>query len=221
MTARTSVLAIVAGAVLAGLAAYAYFVLPRTGRVLDFKISSAAEDRTSKAAMVVAEVSVDGATPDDYAATAVAIASAVPAGKVIVSIERNDVPASAGSWRRTLARAEFGVKDAATWAVSTAEPPLAKNEISAAIEYSERVGLSLTDDGAAMPSEMDEALIKELAAKYSVDPLRVMTYTPLYREVGSRWGWKALEGSGSPHLTELAKCFAGSKVGSDAWSACR
>ena len=170
---------------------------------------------------VVAEVAIDAGTPDDFAATAVAIASAVPADTVVVSIERNDLPSSAGSWRRTLARAEYRQTEKPAWTVSTAEPPLSKNEISAAMDYSARVGLALTSEGEPLPSDMDDWLIKELAAKHGVSATRVMTFTRLYRERGDRTDWSPLEGPGSPHVSELARCYQSKTRGSGGWKECR
>ncbi|MGQ0673763.1 MAG: hypothetical protein ACT4N2_12920 [Hyphomicrobium sp.] len=208
-------------AVLAGYAAYDRFAAPRVGRVLDFKVIAADDNGPAKAWTVIAEVPVDAGTPDDYAATAVAIAGALPADDVVVSIERSDVPSSAGTWRRTLARAEYRQTDNPAWTVSTAETPLSKAEIAAAMEYSDRVGLALTSEGEPLTSDMDEALSKELAAKYGVSPHRVMTFTRLHRERGPRWGWKAIDGPGSQHLDALAHCYANAARDSGGWKQCR
>ena len=145
-------------AVVVTAAAYHMFAAPRAGRVLDFEITDASDSGPSKAWSIVAEVAVDAGTPDDFAATAVAIANAVPADRVVVFIERSDLPTSAGSWRRTLARAEYTRTATPEWAVSTAEPPLSKHEISAAMEYSERAGLGLTREGEPLSPEMDDAI---------------------------------------------------------------
>lgn len=199
------------------------FVLagPRIGQVLAFTVMAAKDDGPSKAWEIVAEIDPAAGTPDDFAATAVAIARAVPHDNVVVSIERSDLPPSAGSWRRTLARAEYRTTDSPEWTVNTAEPPRSKNELLAAIEYSERVGLALTGEGEPMPSDTDEALIKELAAKHGVDPYRVMTYTPLRRERGPGWGWIARHGLGSAHVHELERCLGAAPRDTGAWKACR
>ena len=208
-------------AALAGTAAYHKFAAPRVGRILDFQVTEASDNGPAKAWSVVAEVAIDAGTPDDFAATAVAIASAVPADKVVVTLERSDVPSSAGSWRRTLARAEYRQTDKPAWTVSTAEPPLSKNEISASIEYSARVGLGLTSEGEPLSSTMDDALIKELAAKHGVSAIRVMTFTPLNREKGDQTDWRLLEGPGSQHVSELARCYASTTRGDGGWKECR
>lgn len=212
---------LVVAAISAGYVAYDRFAAPRVGRVLDFNVTAAHDNGPAKAWTVIAEVPVEAGTPDDYAVTAIAIASAVPADDVAVSLERNDVPPSAGTWRRTLARAEYRQRDDPAWTVSTAEVPLSKSEIAAAMEYSTRVGLALTSEGEPLTSEMDDALIKELAAKHGVDPHRVMTFTRLNRERGPRWGWKALEGPGSQHLAALTRCYASAIRESGAWKDCR
>ncbi len=211
----------VVAAIVACAAAYHVFAAPRAGRMLDFHITDASDAGPSKAWSIVAEVAVDAGTPDDFAATAVAIASAVPADSVVVFIERSDLPPSAGSWRRTLARAEYTRTATPEWAVNTAEPPLAKNEISAAMEYSERAGLGLTREGQPLSPEMDDALIKELAAKHTVDARRVMTFTPLYRETGDRTDWSTLDGPGSQHVSDLVRCFAGHPREGGGWKECR
>lgn len=219
MTARK-----VGGAALAlcvALAAAATLAGPRIGQVLAFTVIAVKDDGPSKAWEIVAEIDPAAGTPDDFAATAVAIARAVPHDNVVVSIERSDLPPSAGSWRRTLARAEYRTTDSPEWTVNTAEPPRSKSELLASIDYSERVGLALTGEGEPMPSDTDEALVKELAAKHGVSPARVMTFTPLFRERGARWGWLALDGPGSEHLAALKSCLAKARPASDAWKACR
>ena len=222
LSVRTSWCALlVVAAVLAGTAAYHEFAAPRVGRILDFQVTEASDSGPSNAWSVVAEVAIEVGTPDDFAATAVAIASAVPADSVVVTLERSDLPSSAGTWRRTLARAEYRQKDKPAWTVSTAEPPLSKNEISASIEYSARVGLGLTSEGEPLSSDLDDALIKELAAKYGVGASRVMTFTRLHRERGVRTDWRSLEGPGSQHVSELARCYATKPRGGGAWRDCR
>lgn len=211
---------LVAAAILALAAALFLIAGPRIGRVLAFTVMTAKDDGPSKAWEIIAEVDPAAGTSDDFAATAVAVASAVPADAVVVTLERNDIPPSAGSWRRTLARAEYRAKDDPAWTVSTAEPPLTKAEVSAAMEYTERVGLGLTQDGEAMPAEVDAALVAELAAKHRVAPQRVKTFTPLYRERGPWWGWLTLNGPGSERVVALTGCFAARREG-EAWKACR
>jgi hypothetical protein len=213
--------AVVAALVLVAWLAYERFVVPAPGRVLDFKITEASTDGPSKAAFVAAEVAVDGGTLNDFAATALAIASAIPADAAIVSIERSDVPASVGHWRRTLARAQYGKKEKPPFAVSTPEPLLSAKEIAAGIEYSERAGLALTGDGKLLSSELDSALMNDLAAKHGVRADRVGLFTPLKTERGERSDWTMLEGPGSKHLEDLSRCYASKPRGTGDWQACR
>jgi hypothetical protein len=201
--------------------AYHYLALPRVGRVLDFKVTEAFEGPPSHGSFVAADVSFDAGTPDDFAATAVAIASAVPSDTVVVTIERSDVPSSVGRWRRTLARAEYRRKDKPPWTVSTAEPLRSAKEIAASIEYSARAGLALTSEGEPLSSAMDDVLIKSLAAKHGVSTDSVMIFTPLHRERGDRSDWRTIAGPGSQHLEDLASCYAGKTRGTGEWKDCR
>jgi hypothetical protein len=201
--------------------AYHYLALPRVGRVLDFKVTEAFEGPPSQGLFVAAEVSLDAGTPHDFAATAVAIASVVPADTVAVTIERNDVPSSVGRWRRTLARAEYRQKEKPQWTVSTAKPLRSAKEIAASVEYSSRAGLALTSEGEPLTSEMDEALINSLAGKHGVSADRVKIFTSLHREKGDRTDWWTIAGPGSQHLKDLASCYAGKTRGTGEWKDCR
>lgn len=215
------ILAAVALLALAGYAAHQIFFAPAPGRVLDFKVTEASIDGPSRAWFVVADVAFEAGTPDDFAATAVAIAAVVPADNVIVAIERNDIPSSAGHWRRLLARAEYVKTDKKPLAVRTPVPLLSAKEIAASMEYTERAGLALTSDGEPLSSEMDDTLVKSLAAKHGVRADRVGLFTPLRTERGDRSDWVTLDGPGSKHLSELAGCYASTPRGTDAWKACR
>jgi hypothetical protein len=207
--------------VLAGYAAYDQFGAPLAGHVLDFKITEASDGGPAHANFVAAEVSPDAGTLNDFAATAVAIASVVPGDTVIVSIERNDVASSIDRWRRVLARAEYRSKDKTSWFVSTADPLLSKNEILASAEYSDRIGLALTNDGEPLSPETDIALVKEIASKHGLPIERVTMFTPLHKEIGDRTDWSTLPGPGSQHVSDLASCYAGKKRGTSEWKHCR
>jgi len=205
----------------AGYAAFQHLTAPLAGHVLDFKITEASDEGPDKSSFVGAEVSPRAGTPDDFIATAVAIASVVPADSVIVSIERNDVASSIDRWRRVLARAEYRAKDKASWTVSRADPLLSANEIAASVEYSARVGLALTSDGEPLSPEMDVALIKAIALKHGFPADRVTMITPLRKETGDRADWSSLPGPGSGHVRDLAKCYSGTTRDTDEWKNCR
>ena len=132
--------------VLAGYGVFHHFTEPLTGHVLEFKVTEASATGAAHGSFVGAEVSPDAGTLDDFAATAVAIASVVPADTVIVSIERNDVASSVDRWRRVLARAEYSPKAEMSWTVSTADPLLSAREIAASVEYSSRAGILRADE---------------------------------------------------------------------------
>jgi hypothetical protein len=207
--------------VLAGYAVYDHFIAPLAGHVLDFKITEASDGGPAHANFVAAEVSPNAGSLDDFAATAVAIASVVPGDTVIVSIERNDVASSIDRWRRVLARAEHRRKDETSWMVSTADPLLSANEILASAEYSDRIGLALTSDGEPLSPETDIALVKEIASKHGLPTERVTMFTPLHKEIGDRTDWSTLPGPGSQHVSDLAGCYAGKTHGTGEWKHCR
>ena len=196
-------------------------LLPRSGRVIEFKITEASDNGPERASFISADVSPDMATLDDFAATAVAIASVVPGDRVIVSVERSDIAPSVDRWRRALARAEHRRKDKATWYVSTAEPLLSAKEIAASVEYSARAGLALTNENQPLSPEADAELVKITAAKYGVTADRVTMIASLHKETGDRADWRTLPGPGSQHVDDLARCYAGKARGTDAWKDCR
>ena len=185
--------------VLAGYGVFHHFTEPLTGHVLEFKVTEASDGGPARGSFVGAEVSPDAGTLDDFAATAVAIASVVPADTVIVSIERNDVASSVDRWRRVLARAEYSPKAEMSWTVSTADPLLSAREIAASVEYSSRAGLALTSEGEPLSPEMDIALVKAIASKHGLSADRVAMFTPLKKEIGDRADWSTLPGPGSQH----------------------
>jgi len=203
---------------LAGYAAFAYFTAPRKGHVLDFKVTETSNG--AYGSFVGAEVAPEAGTFDDFAATAVAIASVVPADTVTVSIERSDVASSIDRWRRTLARAQYRRKDERPWSVMTVEPLLSAKEIAASAEYSARAGLAL-DGGELLSPQADGALAKEIAAKNGVSADRVTTFGVPYTETGQRDDWSALPGPGSQHVSDLASCYSGKPRGADGWKDCK
>ena len=207
--------------VLAGYGVFHHFTEPLTGHVLEFKVTEASDGGPARGSFVGAEVSPDAGTLDDFAATAVAIASVVPADTVIVSIERNDVASSVDRWRRVLARAEYSRKAETSWTVSTADPLLSAREIAASVEYSSRVGLALTSEGEPLSPEMDIALVKAIASKHGLSADRVAMFTPLHKEIGDRADWSTFPGPGSQHVRDLASCYAGITRGTDEWKKCR
>jgi hypothetical protein len=222
LSARTKWVALsVVALALAGYAAFQHFTAPLAGRVLDFKITEASDGGPAHGSFVGAEVSPDAGTLEDFAATAVAIASVVPADTIIVSIERNDVASSLDRWRRVLARAEYRRKDETSWTVSTPHPLLSAKEIEASAEYSTRVGLALTNDGEPLSPETDIALVNAIASKHGLSADRVTMFTPLHKEIGDRTDWNTLPGPGSQHVSDLAACYAGKTRGTDEWKQCR
>ena len=210
-----------ASCALTGYAVFHHFNAPLTGHVLDFKVTEASDGGPAHGSFLGVEVSPDTGTLDDFAATAVAIASVVPADTVIVSIERNDVASSVDRWRRVLARAEYRPKEETSWTVSTANPLLSANEIAASDEYSSREGLALTNEGEPLSPEADIALVKEIASKHGLPTDRVTMFTPLHKEIGDRTDWSTLSGPGSQHVRDLASCYAGKTRGTDEWESCR
>jgi hypothetical protein len=195
-------------------------LLPKAGRVLAFKVIETSDRGPAHGAFLAAEVAPDAGSTDDIAATAVAIASIVPASTVIVSIERSDVAPSVDRWRRTLARVEYRRMEQTPMSVSTAEPLLSASEIAASLEYSGRAGLGLTNEGQPLSPEMDKALVKTLAAKHGVNEDRVTLIAPLHTERGDRTDWITLPGPGSRHVSDLANCYARETRGADEWKAC-
>jgi hypothetical protein len=204
---------------LAGYAVFDYFAAPRAGHVLAFKVTESSNG--AYGSFVGAEVAPEGGTPDDFAATAVAIASVVPADTVTVSIERSDVPSSADRWRRTLARAQYRGKDERPWSVITVESLLSAKEIAASVEYSTRAGLALTSEGDLLSPQADVELAKEIAAKHGVTADRVTAFGVPYTETGQRADWRALPGPGSQHINDLASCYAAKSRGTDGWTDCK
>ena len=77
--------------VLTGYAVFHHFNAPLVGHVLDFKITKASDGGPEHGSFLEVEVSPDTGTLEDFAVTAVAIASVVPAETVVVNVERNDV----------------------------------------------------------------------------------------------------------------------------------
>lgn len=221
MSVKKWVSLLVAACALAGYAVFHQFNAPLTGHVLDFKVTEASDGGPSHGSFLGVEVSPDTGTVADFAATAVAIASVVPADTVIVNIERNDVASSVDRWRRLLARAEYRRKNETSWTVSTANPLLSANEIAASDEYSSRAGLALTKEGEPLSPETDTALVTEIASKYGLPADRVTMFTPLHKEIGDRTDWNTLPGPGSQHVRELANCYAGKALRTDEWKSCR
>jgi hypothetical protein len=204
---------------LAGYAAFAYLTAPRTGHVLDFKVTETSNG--AHGSFVGAEVAPEAGTFDDFVATAVAIASVVPDDAVTVSIERNDVASPADRWRRTLARAEYRSKDERPWSVITVEPLLSAKEIAASAEYSARAGLALTDGGDLLSPQADGELAKAIAVKHGVAAYRVIKFSVPYTETGQRADWSTLPGPGSQHVSDLASCYASRTRGTDGWKECK
>jgi hypothetical protein len=203
---------------LAGYAALDYLAAPRTGHVLDFKVTE-----TSNGAyglFVGAEVAPEAGTNDDFAATAIAIASVVPADTVTVSVERNDVASAIDRWRRTLARVQFRRKDEKPWSVITLEPLLSAKEIAASAEYSARAGLAL-DGSELLSPQADGALAEAIAAKHGLTADRVTAFGVPFTETGNRADWSTLPGPGSQHVSDLASCYSGKSRGSDGWKDCK
>jgi hypothetical protein len=212
---------LVAVCALTGYAVFHHFNAPLVGHVLDFKITKASDGGPDHGSFLEVEVSPDTGTLEDFAVTAVAIASVVPAETVIVNVERNDVASSVDRWRRILARAEYRRKDETSWTVSTANPLLSANEIAASDEYSSRAGLALTNERELLSPEADVALVKEIASKHGLPTDRVTMFTPLHKEIGDRTDWITLPGPGSQHVRDLLSCYTGKARRTDEWKSCR
>ena len=203
---------------LAGYAVFDYLAALHRGHVLDFKVTETSNGPYGL--FVGAEVAPEAGTLDDFAATAVAIATVVPADTVTVSIERSDVASSIDRWRRTLTRAQYRRKDERPWSVITVEPLLAAKEIVASAEYAARAGLAL-DGGELLSPQADGALAAAIAAKHGVKADRVTTFSVPYTETGHRDDWSTLPGPGSQHVRDLASCYAGKTRGTDGWKDCK